>query len=221
MAECRIVLVCRWDDMTNPIRAITKDAELVGIRRAQIVEAAVGLFVKKGYAQTTVSEIARQCGVSKGSLYNYVGSKEDIIYLILDHTQQVHGRHFAEVESSLSTLTSADALRRAMTVYIQGVDEMQDAYNFLNHVEAELDQQGRKRMHQASTRVGDFFEMLLVRGVESGEFEVDNPRLAGHLIARMCSAWAHNRWFLRGLLSLDEFTTQLTELMLKAVRADG
>lgn len=202
--------------MSN-IRAITKSPELVDSRRDEIVQAAIKLFVAKAYAQTTMSQIAERCGISKGSLYNYVGSKDDIVYLILDHTQRVHRQHFGEINSRLSTLSATDALRQAMMTYIQDVDAMQDAYNFLNHVVVGLERDGRRRMLAASARVTEYFEALLVRGLETGEFKVDNPKLTGHLISRMCSAWAHNRWFLRRLFTLEEFIEQLTAFVLKAV----
>ena len=211
---------CRSDTSVNEIRAITRSPELVDARRNEIVQAALKLFVAKGYAQTTMSEIAEQCRVSKGSLYNYVGAKKDIVQLILDYTQRVHGQHFGEINSRLSTLSAAEALRQAMRTYLEDVDAMQDAYNFLNHVVVRLERDGRRRMLAASARVTEYFEALLLRGVEAREFEIDNPRLTGHLIARMCSAWAHNRWFLRRLFTLEEFIDQLTAFVLKAVAAD-
>jgi len=206
--------------MVENIRAITRNTELVDTRRNQIVHHATKLFVEKGFAHTTMSEIAEHCDMGKGSLYNYVASKEDIVYLILDYTQQVHGQSFAEINSRLSTLSVTDALRQAIQTYIKDVDEMQDEYNFLNHMVIGLEREGRRKMLGASVRVTDYFEVLLAKGVDTGEFKVENPRLIGHLISRMCSAWAHNRWFLGRLMSLDDFTKQLTDFILKAIAVD-
>jgi len=199
------------------IRAITRNTELVDTRRNQIVHHATKLFVEKGFAHTTMSEIAEHCRMGKGSLYNYVASKEDIVYLILDYTQQVHEKSFAEINSRLSTLSTTDALRQAIQTYIKDVAEMQDEYNFLNHMVVRLEREGRRKMLGASARVTDYFEVLLAKGVDTGEFEVKSTRLVGHLISRMCSAWAHNRWFLGRLMSLDDFIEQLTDFILKAV----
>jgi len=202
----------------NEIRAITTDRDLVDQRRDEILQAALKLFVEKGYTHTTMSEIARQCGIAKGSLYNYVGSKEDIILLILDYTRRVHGQRFGEVISTLPTLSATEALRQAIVSYLKDVDEMQDAYNFLNHVVVRLDRDGRRRLLAASVRVTDYFESVLAEGMKTGEFQIDNPRLTAHLVARMCAAWAHDRWFLRRLMSLEAFTEQLTAFILKALQ---
>jgi AcrR family transcriptional regulator len=61
--------------------------------KEKLVEASIGLFLKKGYAGTTVNEIATFAGVSKGGLYWYFKSKEEIIDAILD---RYHDR-FVEV----------------------------------------------------------------------------------------------------------------------------
>lgn len=47
-------------------------------RPTEIVEAAIDLFVAKGFAGTTLSEVARRAGVVKGTLYLYFETKEDL-----------------------------------------------------------------------------------------------------------------------------------------------
>jgi len=58
-------------------------------RQHQIMEAAMELFAERGYQNTSVNQIAIKCKISKGLMYNYFGSKEEllqkIIYGILDH----------------------------------------------------------------------------------------------------------------------------------------
>ena len=67
------------------INTVVKDPRLVETRRQQIIDAAVGLFIKKGFHRTTTREIAREAKFSIGTLYEYVESKEDILYLVCDH----------------------------------------------------------------------------------------------------------------------------------------
>ncbi len=66
----------------NDVPTQIKNADLVRERRRQIIDAAVKLFIEHGYHNTTTRMIARAAGFSIGSLYEYVSSKEDLLYLV-------------------------------------------------------------------------------------------------------------------------------------------
>src|SRR6516162_3006510 len=53
-------------------------------RLPQIINAAIDVFIRKGYRRAQMSDVARAAGVSQGSLYNYVESKDALFYLIID-----------------------------------------------------------------------------------------------------------------------------------------
>jgi AcrR family transcriptional regulator len=65
------------------------DSDLVERRRAQIVEAATRLVARQGFAKTVVREIAEEADISVGLVYEYVRSKEDILFLIYEHWSKV------------------------------------------------------------------------------------------------------------------------------------
>ena len=67
------------------IESRVKDKQLIELRRMEIVKAAVELFVRKGFHRTTVREIAQKFGMSVGTLYEYIRTKEDILYLVCDY----------------------------------------------------------------------------------------------------------------------------------------
>jgi len=48
------------------------------------MDAAIEVFIGKGYRRTQMADVARAAGVSQGTLYNYVESKEALFYLIID-----------------------------------------------------------------------------------------------------------------------------------------
>ncbi len=58
-------------------------------KRKAILEAAVELIAEKGYTHTSMQQIADSVGVSKGSLYSFFPSKEDLIISIYEHYQQL------------------------------------------------------------------------------------------------------------------------------------
>jgi AcrR family transcriptional regulator len=53
------------------------------VHRQEIMEAALSIFSEKGYFNTTLDEIAQKADFSKGTLYLYFQSKEDLLYTII------------------------------------------------------------------------------------------------------------------------------------------
>lgn len=82
------------------------DAPLRSIRRSrrkearpgELLDAALDLFVSKGYAATRVEEVARKAGVSKGTLFLYFPSKEELFKAVVRH---VLADRFAEWDVEL------------------------------------------------------------------------------------------------------------------------
>lgn len=78
-----------------------------------IANAALRLFGEKGYHSTSIAQIAREAGVSKGLLYNYFESKEALLHFIILHAVEVGE---ALLERSLSAQESPEAQLEAFTV---------------------------------------------------------------------------------------------------------
>ena len=60
-------------------------------REHEVVEAAVKVFYEKGYAASTIQDVADVVGVLKGSLYHYISSKEDLLFRILQQSSRWNG----------------------------------------------------------------------------------------------------------------------------------
>jgi AcrR family transcriptional regulator len=67
-------------DLRNLPRQRRKDA-----RPHELLEAALALFVEKGFAATRAEEVAQRAGVSKGTLYLYYPSKEELLKAVIAH----------------------------------------------------------------------------------------------------------------------------------------
>lgn len=52
-------------------------------RKGQILDTALELFAHEGYFTTSISRIAQKAGISKGLMYNYFESKEDLVIVII------------------------------------------------------------------------------------------------------------------------------------------
>ncbi len=71
-------------------------------RPAELLEAALTLFVEKGFAATRSEEVAKAAGVSKGTLYLYFPSKEELLKAVIQHFLG------AEIEAGTQEAAAAD-----------------------------------------------------------------------------------------------------------------
>jgi AcrR family transcriptional regulator len=89
-----------------------KNLGLVEQKQTQIVEAACKLFFTKGFHGTNMREIAAESGMSMGQLYHYISSKDDILFLVAKHMQELWYDYlvefgFEETEDPLTRLVRA------------------------------------------------------------------------------------------------------------------
>ncbi len=63
-------------------------------REARILDAATQLIVRYGYDKTTVSDVAREAGVSKGAIYLHYNSKEDVFVAAMEREMQRYATDF-------------------------------------------------------------------------------------------------------------------------------
>lgn len=203
------------------IRTYSADDALVQERRQQIVTAAAELFIKQGFLKTTVREIAGHCGMSIGTLYHYVGSKDDILSLFEEAGSSLLARFTQQSLSAQNDMTPAEALRRAIGDYLSFINGFQDVIVFWYQETRNLPASHRQYLFQQEEDCADLFGRILARGCECGEFRVTNLALATHSIVVLCDMWAFRRWFLHKRFTLEQYAAQLTELVLSGVRGGG
>lgn len=100
------------------VKSATRNPELVRDRREQLIQAAVQVFGGKGFHSTTVRDIGRAAGLTQGTIYNYVRSKEDILFLVCDRivTEYLSSIRAASVAKGNGALRLRAALRGIVEV---------------------------------------------------------------------------------------------------------
>ena len=89
------------------------DTEQAETRRRAILDAAMTLFDRQGYASTTVDDVAAAAGISKGSVYNYFESRLALLCELLDREQQAMSRETA------ANLRGAKGFEAVVRVFVQ------------------------------------------------------------------------------------------------------
>ncbi len=156
----------------NPAPAIqAKRSRRKEARPSELLAAALDLFVEKGFAATRAEEVARRAGVSKGTLFLYFPSKEELFKAVV--RDSISG-HFPvwNAEFEAFSGSTAEMLRQFMVLWwarvgatkASGITKlmMSEASNFPEL--AAFYQQEVMAPGQALIR------RILLRGVDSGEF---------------------------------------------------
>ncbi len=165
-------------------------------RPGELAAAALELFVERGFAATRLDDVAKRAGVSKGTLYLYFDSKEDLFKAVI---REGYVAPIAEAEHLLLDWdgTSADLIREILLRWwLQVGATTQAGMTKLIIAEAGNFPELAKFYHdEVIQRVHALFERAIQRGVERGEFRPVNLQYAGRLACSpmvMLMLWKHS-----------------------------
>jgi AcrR family transcriptional regulator len=202
---------------SRSIRTFSHDSALIQEKRAEIVRNACRVFIHKGYDGTSMRDLARAVGKSTGAFYHYIGSKKDILYLILDFTVMNQREFLERMRDSTREMGTEQAIAEAIRIYLESFEEYADMHIFVNHVMVKLARNERQMMLDAAQRVGEFFEELLQKGIRQGEFRESDTKMLAQNIVVLGNSWVNRRWFWKKYFTLDQYTRGQTEILLRAI----
>ena len=150
-----------------------KDPE---IRRAEIMDAAMLLFMEKGYANTTTQDIVDKVNISRGLLYYHFKNKEDILYCLVERYSEkllsdIHVIVYDDDKTAIekirafidATIISTDNVSAEGTELQKTVDLEENRYM--------LD----KLSHKLIEKLTIYFERIINHGISEKVFSVKYP----------------------------------------------
>ena len=195
------------------IQSNVKDESLVEKRRQQILQASIRLFREKGFHRATTREIAQTAGFSIGTLYDYVRTKEDVLYLISDRIFHKVSEVFEQFSNEEVTIKQ---LKIAIKQYIELVDLMHDEFTIMYQETKSFPREAINYVIQKEIEMVGFFVKLIEQCVENGELNLpkDNIYLAANEILVVGQSWAFRKWALKRHYTLEQFIEKQTELFM-------
>jgi len=160
-------------------------AQLRAQRKAQIVQAALEVFVEKGYYAANVSDVAQKAGVSQGTIYHYFPSKDDLFWVAYEawEVQSLYG----EIQQALGASQSPTEQLRILAQTVgermtQAAAMLPANVEFWSHLTRnEAVRQGFQRLF--ATMRGHLAR-IIQEGITQGEFtDVNAEETASLLIA--------------------------------------
>ncbi|MCC7564615.1 MAG: TetR/AcrR family transcriptional regulator [Methanobacterium sp.] len=145
------------------------------VRINEITEAAIDVFLHKGYEGTTMESIAQKAGVSKGGLYHYFKSKDMIL---INANEKISKK----VEELMETALESSSAREGILYYIENYirywldNPRETAFLFLSMAKMLENPDLLKYYKQYTADYITFFEGAFNMGIQLGEFKPHNAK---------------------------------------------
>ena len=203
-------------DKKHEVPTSVKDESLIEKRRQQIIRAAVTLFKEKGFHRTTTREIAKAAGFSIGTLYEYIRTKEDVLYFVCDSIyNEVHNK-LVEISHEKGTI---DGLTTAIRHYYGVIDGMEDEFVVMYQETKSLPKSALEYVLNKELEMVDIFRRILVGCKQTGELELTKEQchLYAHTLVVQGQMWAFRRWALHKEYTIEQFTELQLQYVLRGM----
>lgn len=150
--------------------------------KQRIVRTALQVFLEKGYDAASLKEVARQAGVTKGGIYHYFESKEQLfreaLALTAAEMQKWSASQFGSVSSAKEMLAAILGSVKLMGEAFDGIvgeDTEQHPYSFLEILvnAARKSETVRREMEAIYSQTRENMQRLLLKAQETGEIRSD------------------------------------------------
>ncbi len=150
-------------------------------RRHEIFGASVKLFMRNGFQETSMREIAQKAGIGKSTLYDYFPTKDDILLWGMEDEfmdLSAAARSIAEMP-----LPAVERLRKVMQNHVEALAASKEYYLKLSFEVQRLDLDSQKRIQARRHAYQDLVRQLIDEGINEGSFrKVDSLFVARMLI---------------------------------------
>lgn len=182
----------------------------------RLLATATRLFAERGFERTSVQDIVEAAGVTKGALYHYYGSKDDLlheVYARVLRLQQERLDSFADADTSIE-----HRLRGAAAdVVVTTIEHVDDATIFFRSMH-QLSREKQKQVRAERRRYHERFRALVEEGQLAGVFSDAVP---ADLVVDYHFGSVHHlgTWYRHdGRLTPQQVADHLADLLLRALR---
>ncbi|CAM4067121.1 TetR/AcrR family transcriptional regulator [Nocardiopsis gilva] len=191
----------------------TADTETVPRR---LLTAATRLFAEKGFDRTSVQEIVDAAAVTKGAMYHYFASKDDLLAEVYERILRMQMTRLEEIAASEGPV--ADRLGRAAAdVVVSTIANLDDATIFFRSMH-QLSAAKQREVRADRRRYHELFRSLITEGQREGVFAA---RVPADLVVDFYFGSVHHlsTWYrVDGALTPDEIGAHYARLLLDALR---
>jgi len=187
--------------------------EIQKLKRDAVLREAGRAFSKHGYHNTSLDDVAKALGISKGTLYNYVRDKQEILYAFHQLAYDLSDRAFAYGRARGGS--GADLLRNTLAHYIELLTNELGACGALIEVDA-LRPEDRAKAAERRNAFEKALIAIVEGGIHDGSIRAVDPKLAVFTFMGAIN-WLP-RWYVpSGRLPGEALAEQMADLLLSGL----
>lgn len=199
------------------VQTNVKDESLIELRREQIVSGALKLFKEKGFHKATTREIAKAAGFSIGTLYEYIRTKEDVLYLVCD---SIYNKVMDKISAISTKKGTVEELENAIAQYFLLIDSMVDEFTIMYQESKTLSKEALHYVLKKELEMVELFENILNNCVEAKQLNLTKEEVyiaANHIVVQGQS-WAFRKWALHKQFTIEQFIKLQTKICLDGIK---
>ena len=185
-------------------------------RKAQIDHTATALFRARGFAATSMRELATELGLEAGSLYSHIKSKEEILHRVCFGLAEAFFAGFAAATFDAAA-PIATQLRQAIEAHVRVLTRDSAASAVFLHEWRHLSEPARTEFLALRDRYEASFRELIQRGIAAGELHAPDAAFAALTLLASLN-WLPAWYRPDGKLTPDEIAHRLAEQLLNGMR---
>jgi Transcriptional regulator len=192
-----------------------RNKDLFQKRQKQIIQKATKLFIKKGYAQTTMREISKATGIDLRNLYYFIKSKEEILFLVFEmiHRPEIE---FFEGPEVMSIDDPVKQLRTGIRGLIDFGYDYGDEILLLYRESKALPKRLLKTILDRESRVVAHIKEILEKGKTRKVFSFEDASFTANMIVYEFSLYPLRHWNMNDY-SKEEIIKLFEKHVMKAV----
>ncbi|WP_019415115.1 TetR/AcrR family transcriptional regulator [Paenisporosarcina sp. TG20] len=196
----------------------TKDSKKIKHHRKQILEASIMLFKEKGYHQTTTREIAKSANMSYGSIYDYINSKDDILYLFYEALyDQINVMIIEKLRNN--ECKGLLRVRSFVKEYFMVIDEISNETSIMYSESRSLSELHLNYVLAKENEFVDYVKNILHVSIQEDGIFISEDKLsllANNIIVHG-HMWAFRGWTLKKTFTLESYTKVQTDLFIDSI----
>ncbi|MDD4996742.1 MAG: TetR/AcrR family transcriptional regulator [Syntrophales bacterium] len=193
-----------------------RNAEIVKEKRRQIFKAASELFSEKGYHSTSMRDISEKSGINLSYLYQFIETKDDILYLFYMHMHEQWSDVFSVLADKKTDEDLIIRFKRFIETGFGTVKKMESAIRTMYSESRHLSAESLKVILARENRLTEELEQFIRRGVAAGIFNVPDVNATASIVQYLLVIHALRAWNFKEK-DFDRFVEKTTDFILNGL----